>query len=122
MTKHRYAIIVLLARQGIKLQIHNDIMHEDLAVIWLSVNYSVRKRMEIGGIYREHQHIFMPKPYPSLSDIAQLDRWNQILVGWKAAAKYSMCTIIGDMNLDYLKWQTPDFSLQKMVDRTKDEI
>ena len=122
MLKHEYARIVLLARDGIEIQIHNEMMHEDLSVIWLSLCYSARKRMMIGGIYREHRLLFKPKPNLTKTDRAQLDRWNGILEGWKLAARNPMCTVIGDINLDFLTWQTPEPTHVNMVTRTKDEI
>ena len=33
-----------------------------------------------------------------------------------------MCTLIGDTNLDFLKWQQPEDAQKTMVDRTKSEM
>ena len=33
-----------------------------------------------------------------------------------------MCTVIGDTNIDYLKWVSPDPSHKRLTERTKDEI
>ena len=46
MVKHGYARIALLAKEGLILELQNDLMHEDLAVIWISLNYSNRKKYE----------------------------------------------------------------------------
>ena len=52
MLKHKYAGIILLVREGIDLKIHNEMMHEDIAAIWIGIQYSARKRMRSGGVYR----------------------------------------------------------------------
>ena len=122
MNKHGYARIVLLAKVGLEVEVHNDIMHEDLSVIWVSLKYSSRRKMKLGGIYREHQLLFQDKPNPTLTDAAQLARWSLILEGWKKAATDPHCTVLGDMNLDYLTWQNPKPSHLRMVNLTKDEI
>ena len=102
MQKHKYAQIVLLVRSGVDIQVKEELMHEDISMIWISLNYSPRKKMTIGGVYREHQHLFCPKPNPSLTDAAQLERWMLILNSWKIAALDPLCTVIGDINLNFL--------------------
>ena len=108
MMKHKYARLVLLVKDGVNVKIHNNLMHEDLAVIWLSVLSGGKNVLKLGGLYREHQHLLMPKPNPSKSDQAQLDRWNLILAGWKRAASSKNCMLIGDTNIDYARWHNPD--------------
>ena len=78
--------------------------------------------MKIGGIYREHQLLFQPKPNPTKVDAAQLDRWNLILNSWILASNNSMCTVIGDMNLDFLTWNNPEPAHRRMIERTRDNI
>ena len=38
------------------------------------------------------------------------------------AAKDPLCTVIVDINLDYLTWHDPEAAHVNMVNRTKDEI
>ena len=87
MTKHKCAMIVLLARQEIDIKIHTEWMHEDVAVIWASVLNGNRSTIKVGGVYREHQMLLKAKPNPTKSDEAQLYRWNMFLKGWKKASK-----------------------------------
>ena len=122
MKKHAYVRLVMLVREGIEIEVHHELMHEDVSMIWASLKYSERKKMKIGGVYREHQLLMHPKPNPTLHDDAQLRRWNIIIRSWKLAAKKSMCTVIGDMNLDYLRWGAPEKKHIRMVDRTREEI
>ena len=122
MHKHNYARLVMLVKDGVEVQIHEDLMHEYISVIWASLNYSSRKRMKVGGVYREHQLLLQSKPNPTLTDEAQQDWWNSVIDIWKLAARDSMCTLIGDTNLDHLRWDTPEQSHATMVENTKDEI
>ena len=78
--------------------------------------------MKIGSIYREHQLLFKNKPNPTLTEAAQLERWSKILDGWKRAAQSPHCTVLGDLNLDYLTWNNPQPSHLNMVNKTKAEI
>ena len=68
--KHNYARIVLLDRKGIDITINENLMHEDISMIWFSLRYSARKTMNIRGVYREHQLLINPKPNPTLADSA----------------------------------------------------
>ena len=122
MRKHRYARLILLVREGIDVKIHLNLMHEDIAAIWVSIRCGNKYKMKIGGIYREHQLMLKPKPNPSKTEAAQLARWNIFINCWKRAAKDKTCIVIGDTNLDYLTWDNPETHLAKMVDRTKLEI
>ena len=56
------------------------------------------------------------------TDEAQLTRWNQFLTGWKLAAKNKNMLLIGDINLDFLRWDNPDPTHEKMVSRTREVI
>ena len=62
MDRHNYARIVLLAKDGIDIKIHNKLMHEDLSVIWISLCYLGNKRMKIRGIYESTGYSFSPNP------------------------------------------------------------
>ena len=70
--------------------------------------------MRIGGLYREHHLLGHPTPNPTGAPNLQLARWNLMLEGWKAAAAGKMnCAIVGDLNLDYTKWNSPNPSESK---------
>ena len=81
MSIHNCARIVLLAKEGIEVKIHKEMMHTDVAVIWAGIQSSGRSYMKVGGIYRQHQMLLKQKPNPTKTDCAQLDRWNKFLMG-----------------------------------------
>ena len=122
MEKHKCARLVLLVRDGINVTLNTKMMHEDVQVIWVSVNIGRRSNMKVGGVYREHQMLLKGKPNPTKTEEAQIDRWNKFLHGWKLASKDKMCILTGDTNLDYMRWQNPEQGHKKMVQRTKDII
>ena len=41
---------------------------------------------------------------------------------WKKAGKYSNCIILGDLNLDYCKWDNPEDSQVNMIELVQQEI
>ena len=120
MEKHKCARIVLLVKNGIDITVHREFMHEDVAAIWVSVRNGRRRVMKIGGVYREHQMLLKPKPNPTLTEEAQLERWQFFLQGWQRAADQNMCVLIGDTNLNFNKWQNPIPSQSRMVEKTKE--
>ena len=120
MGKHKCSRIVCLVKEGMEIKIHSEWMHQDVAVVWLSLKNGNKGRLYVGGVYREHQMLLKPKPNPTKTLDAQLDRWNKFLLGWKKATKNKNVVLIGDTNLDFLRWDSPDQSHEKMVQRSKD--
>ena len=58
MSKHKYARLVLLVKDGVNIKIHKNLMHEDLAVIWLSVLSGGKSVLKLGGGYTENTNTF----------------------------------------------------------------
>ena len=122
MNKHNYARIILLARDELEIKIEENQMHEDISAIWISVNLCRKQKNENWGHLQEHRLLFKPEPNLTKTDRAQFLRWNNILEGWKTAAQDPLCTVIGDLNLDFLNWSDPEPGHANMINRTKDEI
>ena len=49
MEKHKCARLVLLVREGINVTLNTKMMHEDVQVIWVSLNIGRRSNMKVGG-------------------------------------------------------------------------
>ena len=122
MEKHNYARLVMLARSDLEIKIHPELMHEDISIIWASINNSSNKKIMVGGVYREHRLLLQPKPNITATEAAQNQRWSLIISSWRRAAAGTTCVLIGDTNLDYLRWETPEASHGKMVEKTRDEM
>ena len=55
----------------------------------------------------------------SLQPVEQSRRWSQFLRQVESARLSSVCHIIGDFNLDYMKWSAPDHLHLQMITDTK---
>ena len=85
-----------------------------------------RKPLVIGGVYRE-QHLLYPNaPRGTInnSDAPSLQqaRWSKAVNAWRSAATGQKCVLIGDINLDHLRWSDPESRNVKMVDMVKNTI
>ena len=116
-----YARIILLVKHGIEIEVLDNCMETDISAIWVKICNKGRKPLVSDGIYRE-QHL-LQQGTPNLTDAPnlQFDRWNRTLRGWRKAARNHRCTVLGDFNLDYLKWRDPG-QHQRLVDITKLEM
>ena len=118
-----YSRIVMLAREGIQLTKMNECMGNNIPSIWVKLTSRGRKQIVIGGIYREFHHLLHPPP-PNDTDewTLQVARWQKTINGWIKASKDSKCFLMGDLNIDYIKWDKPDYRLKKLVQMVKTQI
>ena len=114
--------IVVLTKSGLNINVLNELSDPAIAAIWLRIGSRGRKPMIVGTIYREHQYIHQDNQTDSLSDVNQLKRWFLFIEKWKLAARRGDVTIVGDVNLDFLRWGAPSQRNEKMIDKTKTEI
>ena len=121
-TKLGYSRIVLIAKDNIKIEILEELMEEDISAIWVRVGNKNKTSLHIGSIYREHKHIAQPQPNLTGEFTAQNERWRRTVNMWKKANKNARSTMLGDINLDFLKWETPDNEQIEMVNKTKTDI
>ena len=117
---HGYSRLILLIREEIDYKVMESFMSNEGIVIWVKVAARGRRPIYIGGAYREHQLLLQPQPNNTGTPRLQQRRWGKIIDGWKLAAKNVRCIMIGDLNLDYMKWQQPDPGHTRMIDKTKD--
>ena len=76
----------------------------------------------IGGMYREHTLPAQPEPN-NFNEIHQQEyRWTKFINQWISASNIGPCLVIGDLNLDMLTWNDPEYVHENMVNTTKDEI
>ena len=64
----------MLSKTNINIEIIEELMNDDSAAIWLMIKRRGKKRIYIGGIYREHR-LLMKNDDLSATDAAQLSRW-----------------------------------------------
>ena len=117
-----YWRIVLIVKETIKVEVLEEFMEDDISSIWVKIGNSGRKAIHIGGLYREHQFLLRGQPNPTSDMTAQNDRWYRMVNMWKKAGNNAKCTMVGDINLDYKRWENPENSHVNMVNKTKMEI
>ena len=54
--------------------------------------------------------------------ILQEERWRRIVGKWEKISRGQKCIVIGDLNLDHLRWVNPESHLERMVEDIKEFI
>ena len=117
-----YSRLVLLTKIGLVYTLEDKRMEEGISSIWLKVGGRGRKAVLICGVYREHKLIRQEEPNFSGNPDKQLERWTKIVGQWSRAGNVGSVVLIGDTNIDILKWDEPEFLIQPMVDLINEEI
>ena len=78
-------------------------MTPNCASIWLEVSCSKGRKIIVGNIYREFQVLGQTRE-ESASNESQLDRFKSITMNWEKAGRERDTIVLGDLNLDFLKW------------------
>ena len=114
--------LVLLSKEGLKFKVEWNRMNAEVASIWISSGGKGRKSTLIGGVYREFTLLHEGAPDNSGNMTAQKSRWKSFINQWKQAANVDSCWVIGDLNLDALKWNDLNYEHEELVNSVKDEI
>ena len=117
-----YSRLILLVKEGVRVNIMDDCMSDEIPAIWVKLVSRGRKPIVIGGLYRKHHLLLQPLPKTSDDKQLQINRWKKSIKGWRKAARNAKCILIGDLYLDYMRWATLVYRIHKMVQHTKDEI
>ena len=85
---------------------------------------SKKKSVLVGGIYRQHQLLGQAdRNLTSQQLISEQEvRWEKIVRKWRNLAMNTNCVVLGDLNLNYLKWSQPDSKHENMINIMKDQI
>ena len=120
----KHARLVLLVKDTLTVTRLDQYMDDKSATIWVRVGNEGRNSIRVGGIYREHLILGEDNQNMSSHEIQmrQEQRWKSIIKNWKAASKDRNCIVLGDINLDFLKWNCPDSSQEEMIHLTQQEI
>ena len=94
-------------------------MDDVFTSIWIRIAKPGTRGQLICGLYREHQYLKQDSDW-SLHPVEQNKRWLNFLRKVELAKLSDSCHIIGDVNLDYVKWNAPDFSQAQMISDSKD--
>ena len=110
--------IIVLTRDNLEVSIENQLMNDKIASIWVKFSKPGARKILICGIYREHQYLNKENDLSS-QPAAQLIRWKSFLQQVEDAGITASIHIIGDVNLDFLKWLDPDRKHMDMVQCSK---
>ena len=118
----KYSRIVLLSKIGSAFTVEWNRMDKEVSSIWIKIGSRGNKSLRLGGIYREHTLIRQPEPNHSNDQGQQERRWKKFISQWRAAGNSGPCVIIGDVNLDMLKWNAPENGQNNMIELVKTDI
>ena len=104
-TKHSRMIV--LVKDGFQLKIREDLMSNDILSIWMEIARKGKKKLLIAAVYREQTILGLPAPNISNHPHLQTSRWKKLVKQWKDASRNHEVYVIGDMNLDFLRWHNP---------------
>ena len=91
-----------------------------MSAIWLELGMPRQKKIIVGNIYREWQHMGQG-PTNTTGNIAdQLQRWLTFIEMWeKALNEGKEVIVLGDVNLDFLKWNSSSLPVNDSSSRLK---
>ena len=98
--------LVALVREGLQLQTVDKWMSGNISSLWYKISSKGCKTLYLGGIYREHS--ILQQNQPTDTEALQNDRWKTFINQWSQANMLGDCIVLGDTNLDHLKWARPD--------------
>ena len=113
--------IILLARENLEIALESQLMNDKIASIWVKFSRPGARKLLVCGIYREHRYLHQDSDISS-QPVAQLARWNNFMKQVEDAGTSASIHIIGDTNLDYQRWQNPDWNHRDMVQATKNTL
>ena len=120
-TRNGTARLVLLTRENIEFKLRDDLMDDIFTSIWIKITRPGSKGLLICGLYREHQYLLQDTDW-SLQPVEQNRRWLHFLRQVETARLSEICHIIGDFNLDFVKWNVPDYSQLQMITDSKNML
>ena len=104
---HGLSRIVLLIKTDFEVKIEKHLMDPTVASIWVNIAKPGMKKVLVSGVYCEHQYLDQVDD-SSLHPGEQLLRWNKYLAQVeKAASNNTEVHLIGDFNMDFLRWNNP---------------
>ena len=85
-----------------------DLMNDSFSSVWLEVGLPRSKKIIICNLYRDWQYLDQDSD-ASLATAAQLSRWLSFIEQWERALQDNReVHVMGDTNLDFLKWDDPN--------------
>ena len=97
--------VVVYTHSSLVVKRRSDLEEDTLSAIWLEVGLPRKKKILVANIYREWKFMNQGPENDTGSIAAQLERWCMFLTKWEAAlSEGKEVLVLGDINLDFLKW------------------
>ena len=122
MSKLKFSGIVLLVKEGMIFSVEHNRMEDEFSSIWIKVGGRGRSKLLIGGVYRDHYFIRQEGHNDTRDPVRQEQMWTRFINQWVDASHQGEVLVIGDTNVDTLKWDNPDPGMENMMDLLRNEI
>ena len=122
LTSMGYSRLILLVKEGVQITLMDDLMCPEVSSIWLKIAKRGCKKLHLGGVYREHDLLRSTDDIDHSLPAQQLNRWRLFIDQWDRASIQTDCIVLGDLNLDLLRWASPEYKHSEMVDLVKNVI
>ena len=104
------ARVVVYTHSSLIVKRRQDLENDTIPAVWLEIGLPRQKKILLSTMYREwqlpHQADTTSKSIP-----AQLERWSCFLTMWETALMEGKeVLVMGDMNLDFLKWSNKNLA------------
>ena len=111
--------VVVYKHTSLVAKVREDLMSDCFSSIWLEVGFPGKSKILVCNLYREWQ--YMGQADNSSSSIPeQMARWVVFLQQWeKALESGKEVVVLGDFNLDFLTFQSPNFVASSQAYRLK---
>ena len=97
--------LVVYTHSSLVVKRRHDLEHSSLSAVWLELGMPRQKKIIVGNVYREWQHMGQGSNNSTGSVAEQLQRWLTFVEMWEKVLKEGKeVMVLGDINLDFLKW------------------
>ena len=119
-----HARLALLVKNDINVEIISEKNDTEAAMVWVKIGHGRKNSLLVGGVYRQHQLLGRSDENVTSAQLQQEQerRWSKIVSHWRKISLNMKCVLVGDLNLDYLKWSSPEIHQERMVDNVKNWI
>ena len=114
--------LVVLAKLDLNYKILTDKMEPGIATIWLEFPRQGKKPFLFGALYREHKLLYQTDPDTTGDPANQKIRWRKIIDKWAALRDGVETLVVGDFNVDHMRWSDQDYHNKDMIELIKDKI
>ena len=99
------ARMVVYTHSSLVVKRRHDLENDFLSAVWLELGMPRQKKIVVCNIYREWQHMGQGPTNTTGTIAEQLQRWMLFIESWdRALQEGKEVMVLGDINLDFLKW------------------